>query len=69
MSRSYRTGDIKQREKQHGFCTGKSCLESLLRGSEGISERVDVGDLLYIVPLAFLKMFSKGCFMKGSYRN
>lgn len=66
MFRFYRTGDVKQREKQSGFYRGKSCLKSLLRGFEGISESADVGDLLYIVPLAHLKMFGKGCFMKGS---
>ena len=69
MSRSYITDGVKGREKQHGFCRGKSCLKSLLRGFEGIRECADVGDLLDIVYLAFLKVFGKGCLMKGSYRN
>jgi len=69
VSRSYITDDVKGREKKQGFCRGKSCLKSQLKGFEGISESVDVDDLVDVVYLAFLKAFGKGCLMKGPYRN
>lgn len=69
MSRSYITDGIQGSEKQHGFCMGEVVSQKPPKNFERISEHVDVGDLLDIVYLAFLKAFGKGCLMKGSYKN
>ena len=45
--------------KQHGFCTGRSCVTNLLEALDHIGSLLDCGDQVYTIYLDMSKAFDK----------